>query len=121
MHACLGSSSSSACFVAVQLSHARALPTPAPLPSPPGPQQVGELRTPLMLCDSLAGARVLRGVAALLHIAFCRPASTTVVSPAGMPALRCWLQGLPALRHSLQCFVTDCRAGSSSSHRSTCA
>ena len=52
-----------------------------PLPlSPPPLQNVAKLRFPLLLCESLKGARILRGVAALLHMEFCKPTERYVVS-----------------------------------------
>ena len=53
---------------------------PAPHALLPALQNVGSLNFPLVLFDSLAGARIFRAVAALLHMHFCKPPSSRVVS-----------------------------------------
>ncbi|KAI7841836.1 hypothetical protein COHA_004365 [Chlorella ohadii] len=75
-----------------------------------GVTKVAELRFPQLLCDSLAGARILRGVAALLHMEFCKPTERYVVE-----RLKQCYQGIfsRSLRRAL---VDDCCAHAARRH-----
>jgi hypothetical protein len=69
-----------------------------------GVKNVGNLHFPQLLCDSLAGARILRGVAALLHIAFYKPDSSRVAKR----LKRCYESLIP--RELQRMLVDDCQA-----------
>ncbi|KAI7841837.1 hypothetical protein COHA_004366 [Chlorella ohadii] len=67
-------------------------------------KKVGTLCFPQLLCDSLAGARILRGVAALLHMEFCKPPKLVMAKR----LKQCFQMLIPSsLRRML---VADCRA-----------